>query len=1134
MDVQVIVRPVADDVLFLIRDEFHKGTVGDALTDSLEVRVIDRGGLPVPGIAVSFDIEAGSGSVSPRVVTTNSAGYARAEWTLGTEVGTNVVAVFDGAASPVADPSGAAAQGSPKSKVHAWGRAGTPYAVLVSPSTDTLGLFDTNRLVATVVDKWDNVLEDIPLEWTSSNSDVVDVDEAGRVLGQAEGDATVSAKVVSSATVGSGGQAPPPSSPAGSAVIRVRRPAATTLVRTSGTGQSGPVGETLPEPLVVLVSDADGAPLAGVDVTWSVSAGAGSLNKTTTRTDGTGSTAVEWTLGTSPGQQEVSVWAAGTGSVTFSATAQIGEPAEVSVTPSSLELEAGESHQFSAKVYDRYGNRILGRPVEWRTTNAAVVKVDVGGYATALGGGTAAIKAKLDGASGSATVQVSGSGSGGVGWRVAVIPGNASLNALGAEVNLAATVTDENGSVVGGAQVAWSSLNPEVANVDDFGRVTSHAVGVAMIMATAATGAADTAVVDSRQVAAVVDLTPTEVRLEGRQTAQFAVEAFDSLGSPIPDAEFTWTSTDEAVATVSPTGLMEAGQPGTATIVARSGSFTGWATATVDPIPVGSITISPEHLALEVGTSETAEVELRDVEGVVIQRPDVAWTSSDPSVATVEAGVISALAPGAAEIVASVDGKSATMTVSVTGTSQPPTGIRAAFPGAEGWGATALEACRDKPLQVLRVTNTNSDGSGSFAQAVSDVRSDRFSVIVFETGGHIITPSSTGIRVSASCVYIAGQTAPGDGIVIEGRPTAFWLRGGGDDITDVVMRYLRFRGKSGVTQNNMIIAKGQRVVLDHMSFSWTDNYPLAIIRYGGTSFSGRIADLSIQHTIVSEAFATHPTGLTINTNAELKPAKSIDMTNISIHRNLLANNSHRNPMTAADNALVANNVIYNWRLGAGMMNRRGSVDWVNNFAKPGPMTGDVHTYMVNPYCDALGGDFSIYAAGNVGPRSGDPNGDNWSGSTRQVSCYRGSGDYDGQEVPPSWRRSSEQPWRGIANAVALRTAEQAYNAVVADVGANERLTCDGRWTGALDPADSRVISETRNGSGPSSPPSDEGAVGGYPSYSRGTGCTDQDGDGLPDAWEQRFYDCSTCADAAAPGRDGYLLMEHYVNGTDPT
>lgn len=450
-----------------------------------------------------------------------------------------------------------------------------------------------------------------------------------------------------------------------------------------------------------------------------------------------------------------------------------------------------------------------------------------------------------------------------------------------------------------------------------------------------------------------------------------------------------------------------------------------------------------------------------------------------------------------------------------------------AFPGADGWGATALNKCRSQPVEVLRVTNTDSEGPGSFNRALGQARDDYFTFILFRTGGSIVAPAEVGLRLNADCVYVAGQTAPGDGIAVEGRGIGFWLRGRGGNITDVVIRHIRFRGRPGQTRNNFIVAKGNRVVLDHLSFSSADDHLLAIMRYIGSGWSAPVRNLSLQNSILSNATMQHPTAFALA--ATSKDAPVIDMTDISIQRNLLAHNSHRNPMSAADNALIANNVIYNWRLGIGMMNRRGKVDWVNNYAKPGPMSKFRYSYVVNPYCNEYAGNgFDIYATGNIGPRSDDPDGDNWTGPSRQVACYNKSGGEPGHPAPASWRRDVPQDWASVPFPVSLLAAHEAYDTVVDDVGANARLACDGRLVSALDAEDARVLSDVQAGAWRSKAVADV-----RPSYDQGTPCQDTDDDGLPDAWEKVSFDCVTCADPAVVGRGGYLMIEHYLNATDP-
>lgn len=65
------------------------GTVGQPLSSPLVVKVADAGGNPVAGVAVSWAVTAGGGSVNPSSSLTSSAGLAQTTWTLGPVVGTN-------------------------------------------------------------------------------------------------------------------------------------------------------------------------------------------------------------------------------------------------------------------------------------------------------------------------------------------------------------------------------------------------------------------------------------------------------------------------------------------------------------------------------------------------------------------------------------------------------------------------------------------------------------------------------------------------------------------------------------------------------------------------------------------------------------------------------------------------------------------------------------------------------------------------------------------------------------------------------------------------------------------------------------------------------------------------------------
>ncbi len=90
----------------------------------------------------------------------------------------------------------------------------------------------------------------------------------------------------------------------------------------SGDGQAGAPGSILAEPLGVEVRDENGVVYAGVPVTFSFTAGGGTLSVETAATDSSGRAATTLTLGSEPGTNTVEVTVAGLEPLTFTATAE--------------------------------------------------------------------------------------------------------------------------------------------------------------------------------------------------------------------------------------------------------------------------------------------------------------------------------------------------------------------------------------------------------------------------------------------------------------------------------------------------------------------------------------------------------------------------------------------------------------------------------------------------------------------------------------------------------------------------------------------------------------------------------------------------------------------------------------------
>jgi len=99
-----------------------------------------------------------------------------------------------------------------------------------------------------------------------------------------------------------------------------------TITKISGDNQTGAVGTTLPNPLVVQVKNSAGNPQSGVTVNFAVTSGDSSVSSPSAVTNANGQASTILTLGASPGAispvtNTVSATATSIGSVTFSATA---------------------------------------------------------------------------------------------------------------------------------------------------------------------------------------------------------------------------------------------------------------------------------------------------------------------------------------------------------------------------------------------------------------------------------------------------------------------------------------------------------------------------------------------------------------------------------------------------------------------------------------------------------------------------------------------------------------------------------------------------------------------------------------------------------------------------------------------
>ena len=250
---------------------------------------------------------------------------------------------------------------------------------------------------------------------------------------------------------------------------------------------------------------------------------------------------------------------------------------------------------------------------------------------------------------------------------VTVTPATHPLTALDATVQLTAEVRDQNGQVMAGAGVTWTSSATSIATVGGSGLVTAAGNGTATITATAGSVSGSATVTVSQEVTEVA-ISPSADTLVAGDTLRLAAEAFDENGHAVAGAAFTWSSSDTSVTVVDPTGLATGVGAGEAEVSATSSGVTGRVELTVvTPAPT-TVAITPDTVVKMTALGDTARLvaEVRDQAGRVMEDEAVVWASGDTLVATVDAaGLVTAAGMGATSVTATAGEASGSAAVTV-------------------------------------------------------------------------------------------------------------------------------------------------------------------------------------------------------------------------------------------------------------------------------------------------------------------------------------------------------------------------------------------------------------------------------------------------------------------------------------
>src|SRR5687768_5032678 len=328
-------------------------------------------------------------------------------------------------------------------------------SIEVAPNAAILGVGKSVQLQAIPRDTSGNPLPEQPVTWSSSNTTIARVTNAGLVTAAATGIAFV---VATSEGVSDT-----------SLITATTVPVAS--VTLSPPTASVDVGQTVQ--LQAITRDADGVTLTGRAVAWS-SSNAGIARVSTSGLVTAVAAGSATITGTSEGQSGAST-----------ITVTMVPVASVTVTPATTSVDSSKTVQLTAVVRDANGGTLIGRTVTWTSLTPGVATVSASGLVTGVKSGSANVYALSEGKSDTATITVVTPPPPPPPAAVAsvtVTPASVSVE-TSRTVQLTAVLRDASGNTLTGRPITWTSLNPSVATVSASGLVTGLTVGNASVYA---------------------------------------------------------------------------------------------------------------------------------------------------------------------------------------------------------------------------------------------------------------------------------------------------------------------------------------------------------------------------------------------------------------------------------------------------------------------------------------------------------------------------------------------------------------------------------------------------------------------------------------------------------------------------
>ena len=381
---------------------------------------------------------------------------------------------------------------------------------------------------------------------------------------------------------------------------------------------------------------------------------------------------------------QVTITATAEGLTPATCTVNVDSPLEtISLNKTNLTLEAGEASEALTVILNPVDATVDVTKVVWESLNTEIATV-VDGVVTAVAPGTATIRATLNGKEATCSVKVIVNLTG-----VEINNSDTDLELLkGQTSTLNVTYTPSNATEI--PACTWSSSDEQVAIVDANGVVKALKEGTTTITVDYGNGISATRKVVVTEIPAtgIMFVEKVEEMLKGNgNKIKLVVKALPE--NTTDDVVFTWSSSDETIATVDNEGNVVGLKAGKVIITATYNNFNIDMEIEIKEVPLTGIKVSSEKLSINEG--EKTQIKVECIPENTTDDKTFKYESSNKSIATVDAnGVVTGLKAGKVTItVISTVNPKATSSVEIEIKEKPVVVPDGSQPGSNVGGAVA-------------------------------------------------------------------------------------------------------------------------------------------------------------------------------------------------------------------------------------------------------------------------------------------------------------------------------------------------------------------------------------------------------------------------------------------------------------